>query len=216
MENTTSIRNDLPASLHKAVVQGDSPGARTARAALDGMYLAQGKLIDMSKQVADKDLVARTATPIVAGAVKRSDVAIVSLGEQIQHLDATIDAKLTAGRQPARGPEIRAYFRDQESSFIKLGSIFQNAAEHRTAVAEVLLGEHFLSGIKPEQKAALRSVAADVLAPDEVSQRKETAKALGLLTKASAKFATDVGVMIRDMQSNDAAAIEAITQRGDG
>lgn len=214
MEDTTSLRSDLPASLHPAVVQGDSPAAKTARAALDGMYLSQGKLIDMSKRVNDKDLVAKTATPLVAGALKRSDAAIEMLGEQVIHLDKAIDLKLTAGKNPARGPEIRAWFERQKSPFIALGKAFQDATQNRTVVAEILLAEHFLSGISPDNKAALRSVAANVLAPDETAQRAETKKALVLLTKASGKFAADVGVMIRDLQSNDSAAIEAITKRG--
>ncbi len=210
MEDTTSLRSDLPASLHHSVVQGDSPGAKTARAALDGMYLTQGRLIDMSKQVADKDLVARTATPLVAGALKRADAAIDTLGEQVKHLDNVIDLRLTAGKSPTRGPEIRSWFARQESPFIAAGIAFQDAGNNKTVVAEVLLGEHFLSGISPDNKAALRSVAANVLAPEEVAQRKETKLALDRLSKAASRFTQEAGTMLRDMQSTDAAAISAI------
>lgn len=211
MEN---LRTDLPASLNPAVVQGDTPAAKTARAALDGMYVAQGMLIDMAKQVKDKTRAARAGTPLVEGAIKRAEAAIETLTSQVAHLDATIDLKITAGKNTTRGPEIRAYFERQTSSFIALGKAFQDAGNNKTVVAEVLLGESFLSGITPDNKAALRSVAANALAGEEVAQRAETKTALDLLTKSSARFATDVGSMIRDMQSTDDSAIEAITKQG--
>ena len=70
----------------------------------------------------------------------------------------------------------------QEHPFQTLGGLFQKANSNAALVAAVLEGEAFLSNLTPENHAHLRTAAADVMAPDEVRDRKETSDALFHLT----------------------------------
>ena len=248
MMNEVPIHTKIKPAQHPDSIRGESQGAKSARAAMTALYVAEGRIRDMHSVVKDRALLHqkqfmanlprppdgkhKTATalmydsnaanhvidsgkPIATSALKISDAAIATITDQVKHLDATIDQKITAGKNSTRGPEIRAWAAKQESPFLALGQLFQKADENQTLIAEVLLGENFLSGITPENKAALRSVAANVLAGPEVEARAETKVALDHLVKSAASFGNDMAEVFNGLASPDASAIEAITKRGD-
>ena len=155
-------------------------------------------------------LVLDQGTPMIAKALRVADNTIKGLQEQVVHLNATIDTKVTAGRNPTRGPEIRAWASRQDSPFLALGPIFADAVNNQTFVAEILLGEHQLVGITADNKAALRSQAADKLAPEEVANRGETQTALDHLSKAAQAFTAEAGALLQSLQSPEAGAIQEI------
>lgn len=154
-------------------------------------------------------------TPLAQAALKAADVAITSLGEQVVNLDKAIQLKITAGKNPARGPELRAWAARQDHPFQTLGALFQKADENGTLVAEVLGAEPYLSNLSSENQAHLRKAASDVLAPDEVQARNETAAALGHLTAAAKAFTETTAQIFNGLQSPTAAAIDSIVSKGD-
>ena len=158
------------------------------------------------------DMVITNGTPLAQKALQAADKAISSLGETVTRLDTTINQKVTAAKNPTRGPELRAWAARQESPLQKLGGLFQKATENATLVAEVLGAEHYLSGISAENQAHLRTLAANVLAPDEVEARSGTSKALDQLTAASKAFTGSMAEIFNGLTSADAAAISSIVK----
>jgi len=101
-----------------------------------------------------------------------------------------------------------------EMPFQNLGSLFQNANDNATLVAEILGAEHYLSGISQENQSLLRTVAAGVMAPDEVQARKETSMALDHLTSAAKSFTESTAEIFNGLRSLEADAINSIMKRG--
>lgn len=160
------------------------------------------------------DMVIENGKTIAQSALKTADQTIVSLAATLGRLDAQIDGKIMAGKNPARGAELRAWAAKLDSPFTKMGELFQDAAANPTLVAEVLGGEHFLSGISRENHDMLRTVAAHALAPDETAARHETAAAKDQLTKSAKKFTENAAQVLNSLVNPAPAAIEAIVKRG--
>lgn len=157
-----------------------------------------------------------SGTPLAKTALAAADKAIAFLGEKAGQLDGRINLKLSAGKT-ANDAEIRGYWLAKGSeAFIGIGKLFQKPQENISTIAAVLGGAAYLSGITPANQAALRDVAAQGLAPDEVQARAETSKALGQLETASKSFTDSMATIFNGLKSADVAAIEAITNRGDG
>ncbi len=160
------------------------------------------------------DMVVDGGTTIAQTALRQADRAIASLGEMVANLDAQIETKIMAGKNPARGAELRAWVSNLQEPFIKLSGLFAKAAENPTLVAEVLGAEHFLSGITVENQALLRTVAAGALAPEETAARKETHAAHMQLEKAGSAFTANSAQLLNSLSSPDAALVAEITNRG--
>ena len=159
--------------------------------------------------------VIEVGTPLATAALKAADVAITSLGETVERLDSAIHQKVTAGKNPTRGPELRAWASKQEHPFQNLGSLFQKANENSTLIAEIVGAEPYLSNLSAENQQHLKTVAAAVLAPDEVQARAETSKALGQLEAATKSFTESTGAIFNGLRSPTAGAINAIVKEGD-
>ena len=242
------IHTGINPAMHPQSIRGESPGAKSARAAMGALYEAEGKIRDLHAVVHNKallhqkqvmasmpkppdgkhkiaaplmydqnaaDHVIAAGTPIAQAALKRADLAITSLGETVTHLDSAINAKVLAAKNPTRGPELRAWAAKQQHPFQTLGGLFQNANENATLVSEILGAEPYLSNLSSENQNHLRKLAASVMAPDEVEARPETSKALSHLESASKSFTDSMAQIFNGLRSTDAAAIEAITKRGD-
>lgn len=180
-----------------AAMPAPAKGKRKVAPALAYDQNAADHVIDAGKPLAQKALAA-------------ADVAIETITSQVKNLDAVIDSKITAGKNPVRGPELRAWAARQDSPFIALGPLFQDAGVNKTLVAEVLLGEHFLSGITPDNKAVLRQVAAGVLAGPEVEDRNQASVALGQLTNAAKEFVSATAEVFNSLASPVAGVIDSI------
>ncbi|MEE9250171.1 MAG: hypothetical protein V3U93_03475 [Alphaproteobacteria bacterium] len=160
------------------------------------------------------DHVINAGTPLAQKALQAADTALTSLGETVTRLDSAINLKVLAGKT-SRGQELRAYAASQKHPFQKLGGLFQHAHENAALVAAVLEAEPYLSNLSEENQQHLRTVAANVMAPAEVSDRKEASLALDHLTGQAKAFTESTASIFNGLQSPTAGAIEAITQRGD-
>ena len=93
MDETLTIRTDLPPSLHPEGCKGKGPAANSARHALRLCYEVQGKILDLRNAKADPKLVLASAIPAVEKATTRADNAIKSVGQQIEHLGLNRDVE---------------------------------------------------------------------------------------------------------------------------
>lgn len=244
---TIPINTKVDSKMHPDQIRGESPGAKTARVALGGLYVAEGKIRDLHEIVKGKallhqrqamatmpkpkeghkplapalvfdqnaaDHVVTVGTPLAQAALNGADKTIASLGETVTRLDATISLKITEGKNPARGQELRAHFARLESPFLSLGALFQKADENKTLVAEILIGEPYLSGITDANQAVLRQVASDVLASEEVQARKEAAGALDHLTASAKSFVAATAEIFTSLASPEIGAINSIVSTG--
>lgn len=209
MDDMLKIRSDLPASLHPERCKGQGPAANATRHALRLCYEVQGKIVDLRNAKADPKLVLAGAIPAVEKATTRADNAIKSVGQQIEHLGKEINLSLQAGKvsDPA---EIRNYWLAQgEGTFIKIGALFQKANDNLQTIAAVLGGPAYLSGITPQNQAALKDVAAKTLVPEKVAAREEAKNALAILEASASRFAKDVGLLLGGMKDNSSDLVEA-------
>ena len=165
-------------------------------------------------QLAERVL--QLGTPEALAALKTSDHAITSLGEDIARLDKTFHAKTLAGKQPARESELRAWAARQEHPFQKLGAMMQQADQHVALVAAVLQGEAYLSNLSDSNQQLLRTMAESILAPDEVQARTETVKAKAQLESAAAAFTKTSSEIFVSLQSVDASAMNRIMEGASG
>ena len=208
-ENTLTIRTDLPPSLHPEGCRGTGPAAVAARHALGACYEIQGKIIDLQKQRADPKLVLASAVPAVERATTRADAAIQTLTQMVEHLGKEINSSLQAGspRDPA---EIRSYWLAKGSkAFSGVGALFQVPHDNLPTIAAVLGGPAYLSGLKPDNLAALKQVAAEKLVPEKVAAKEEAVNALAILKKSTERFAKDVGILLGSMQDNSQDLVSA-------
>lgn len=209
MTEELTIRTDVPSSLHPSGCPGDGPAATAARHALELCYDVQGRIIDVRKTNADKKLILASAVPAVERATTRADIAIKSVGQQIAHLGNEINSALQAGKV-SNPSEIRAYWLSQgEGTFIKIGALFQKAEDNLQTVAAILGAPAYLSGITPENQAALKDVAAKALVPEKVAAREEAKNALSILEKSTARFAADIGTLLNGMKDDSADIVAA-------
>lgn len=153
-------------------------------------------------------------TPLSLQALKAADKTIISLGETVTRIDSAISLKVQAGKS-ARAEELRSYARGLDGAFQKLGSLFQSADKNASLVAAVLEGEPYLSGLTDENHALLRTIAAGVMAPDEVQARAEASAALDHLTTAVKSFVAATGEIFTGLQSPEIGAIDSIVKTGD-
>ena len=227
----TPFRVDLPPTLHPAVIKGEGAGPTQARAIMSQLYLTQGKLIDLKSKTESKGpkapgqaptvaqipagQAAGAATPVVERALNRADQTIANLGTQIETLDKQITAALMAGKSdPASMSEIRAYWLNQgsgkESTFLKVGKLFQDAQNNLSTVSSLLSAPGYLSGIDdPKHLASLAAVASQALVPEIVQDVAETRAALQLLSKAAGRFMSETGTLIAGMADRSADLISA-------
>lgn len=159
------------------------------------------------------DHVISVGTPLATAALKTADVAITSLTETVSQLDSAINIKLLAGKSN-RGEELRSWAAKQELPFQKLGELFQAAHKNAALVSAVLEGESYLSNLSVENRNLLRTVAAGVMAPDEVTARKETFDALEHLTTAAKSFGASMGEVFNSLASPEIGAINSIVKEG--
>ena len=237
------INSKVNPNLHPDKIAGDSQSAKSARHALEALYVAEGKIRDLYDVVKGKALmrqklamasmpkppdgkrklvpaliydeqaathIIEVGVPLAQVALKVVDTSIAVLNETAGRLDVAIHQKVTAAKNPTRGPELRAWASTQD--FTKLGAMFQSADKNPVLVAEVLGAEYFLSGITQENQAHLRTVAEGVLAPDEVQARVETSAALEHLTAAHKSFTAMAADIFNGLQSPTAGVIDSIVK----
>lgn len=207
-----ALRLDITPSEHPSMIQGDGPGAHTAKAAMGGMYLAHGAIIDLGKAVKDKTQIGQAAIPHCEAAISKAGAAQEMLTAQIVTLGKEIATAIKGNPTPAAS-EIRAYWAKQKTPIGKLGMMFHDASKHPDTVAAILGGPAYLSGLTPDNMAMLRDQAAKALVAEKHAMIAETRTALGILDKAVESFTEKTTAMLNKWQSKDAAIIQDTLNR---
>lgn len=202
------VRLDVPLDHHPAAVTGESSGAQIGRRALEGIYSCVGRVNDTALRVSDKARLAQAAQPVCEGAVKSAGAAIDRLRARIDGLDSEVAQILKAPVEPHQAGQIRDYWRGQTGAK-GLGGIRKAIEEgDGVTVSAVLNAPAYLSGLTPENQALLRTMAAEVFAPQQTLERTESAQALQRVEKAVGWFVDTMTEKLRTWRDEDARIIE--------
>ena len=200
------IRLDIPPSSHPGTIVGATPGATLGRSALEGIYVAYGKINDLAGQVRSKELLAVSAQPFAERAIRSAGSTLNKLAAQRDHMDGEIAKDITAEKNSPQAAEVRAHWRGQKSPILKLSEIFQT--DEILTISAVLSAPAYLSGLSEKHQGELRKLAATILVPEKVNARKETDAAIQHVERATDNFAKTMAANLNEWRDRDAELIE--------
>lgn len=178
----------IPPDHHMEALPDDGTGAAAyGRAALDELWQVHEKILGTAMKVENKAELAKTVEPAVKKAADAMRARLKNIDARINMAHEEIGKEVGSGLGPLM-QEIRSHVKNMPAHE-RVGFVMQAIRSYDFTTAKAVVAvPHYLSGLEPDQYAALKEMGEDLIASKAFAERRTARAAYAKASRALEHF----------------------------